>query len=309
MAHLDDTCVLHRGGPAGLRAVQAARGRVLAAGGMRTPRGAAADFAALDRHVPAPAGCRPAAAETCCRPHCFSTPCDERTCTAMQTLNYRFPATGSRAQRGAHRRRRLRRSGDPAATARRRATRRHAAVRVRTSVNGFDTVWHDVLERFFTRTPLAGRWELNDFGATPGVVTLRLRQAAEAATREPTSGHDVAPNCWPARPGSSCSRGAASSNSTRSAGPTRCWTPARAGAVRSVRPAGIALAGAAGHHPASRRRHGHRPRHRRRPPGGDRRHRAGLPGRRHRRGVGRQDLPGAAAGGRGLRGRAPRPPR
>ena len=54
-------------------------------------------------------------------------------------------------------------------------------VRVRTSVIGFDTVWHDVLERFFTRTPLAGRWELNDFGATPGVVNLRLRQASEAA--------------------------------------------------------------------------------------------------------------------------------
>jgi malonate decarboxylase delta subunit len=29
---------------------------------------------------------------------------------------------------------------------------------------------------------LAGSWELNDFGATPGVVNLRLRQAAEAAT-------------------------------------------------------------------------------------------------------------------------------
>lgn len=57
-----------------------------------------------------------------------------------------------------------------------------AAVRVRTSVNGFDTVWHDVLERFFSRAAPAGRWELNDFGATPGVVTLRLRQAAEAAT-------------------------------------------------------------------------------------------------------------------------------
>ena len=57
-----------------------------------------------------------------------------------------------------------------------------ATVRVRTSVDGFDTVWHDVLRRFFSRTALAGRWELNDFGATPGVVTLRLRQAAEAAT-------------------------------------------------------------------------------------------------------------------------------
>jgi malonate decarboxylase delta subunit len=56
-----------------------------------------------------------------------------------------------------------------------------ATVRVRTSVTGFDTVWSDVLQRFFSRTSLAGRWELNDAGATPGVVTLRLRQAAEAA--------------------------------------------------------------------------------------------------------------------------------
>lgn len=56
-----------------------------------------------------------------------------------------------------------------------------ATVRVRTSVDGFDTVWRDVLQRFFNQTPLAGSWELNDSGATPGVVALRLRQAAETA--------------------------------------------------------------------------------------------------------------------------------
>ena len=61
-----------------------------------------------------------------------------------------------------------------------------ATVRVRTSVDGFDTVWREVLQRFFTHTPLAGRWELNDFGATPAVVTLRLRQAAEAALEDPS---------------------------------------------------------------------------------------------------------------------------
>lgn len=99
----------------------------------------------------------------------------------MQTLTYRFPAAATVAQQvhigvvG---------SGDveilveppsgdcPADT---------AAVRVRTSVDGFDTLWSDVLHRFFDTTALAGRWELNDFGATPGVVTLRLRQAFEAA--------------------------------------------------------------------------------------------------------------------------------
>lgn len=56
-----------------------------------------------------------------------------------------------------------------------------ATVRVRTSVDGFDTVWQAALDRFFGHTALAGSWELNDFGATPAVVTLRLRQAAEAA--------------------------------------------------------------------------------------------------------------------------------
>jgi malonate decarboxylase delta subunit len=56
-----------------------------------------------------------------------------------------------------------------------------AQVRVRTSVHGFDEIWHDVLARFFARTPLAGRWELNDSSATPAMVAIRLRQAATAA--------------------------------------------------------------------------------------------------------------------------------
>ena len=66
------------------------------------------------------------------------------------------------------------------------ATSDVAEVRVRTSVDGFDTVWRETLERFFAHTPLSGRWQLNDFGATPAVVTLRLRQTAEAATEEPS---------------------------------------------------------------------------------------------------------------------------
>jgi malonate decarboxylase delta subunit len=62
-----------------------------------------------------------------------------------------------------------------------------ARVRVRTSVGGFDEIWHFTLERFFAHTPLRGSWELNDFAATPAVVTLRLRQAAEAASDEDRS--------------------------------------------------------------------------------------------------------------------------
>jgi malonate decarboxylase delta subunit len=57
-----------------------------------------------------------------------------------------------------------------------------AQVRVRTSVDGFDAVWQRVLARFFDQNCVGGRWEINDFGATPGVVTLRLRQALQAAT-------------------------------------------------------------------------------------------------------------------------------
>jgi malonate decarboxylase delta subunit len=99
----------------------------------------------------------------------------------MQTLNYEFPADRS-AGRAVHVG--VVGSGDleillephQAGEAESRAT-----VRVRTSVNGFDTIWHDVVSRFFARGALAGRWELNDFGATPGVVNLRLRQAFEAA--------------------------------------------------------------------------------------------------------------------------------
>jgi malonate decarboxylase delta subunit len=57
----------------------------------------------------------------------------------------------------------------------------HAQVRVRTSVDGFDEVWQATMQRFFARTPVLGRWELNDAGATPALVTLRLQQAADAA--------------------------------------------------------------------------------------------------------------------------------
>jgi malonate decarboxylase delta subunit len=52
-------------------------------------------------------------------------------------------------------------------------------VRVRTSVDGYTQVWKAVLDRFFARFEQAAQVEINDFGATPGTVTLRLEQAAE----------------------------------------------------------------------------------------------------------------------------------
>ena len=54
-----------------------------------------------------------------------------------------------------------------------------AHVRVRTSVGGYAQMWKQVLDRFFSRFNHAAHVEINDFGATPGTVTLRLEQAAE----------------------------------------------------------------------------------------------------------------------------------
>lgn len=52
-------------------------------------------------------------------------------------------------------------------------------VTIRTSVDGYAAVWKRVLDRFFERWAGAAAIEINDFGATPGMVTLRLEQAAE----------------------------------------------------------------------------------------------------------------------------------
>ena len=54
-----------------------------------------------------------------------------------------------------------------------------ARVTVSTSVDGFGKTWNLVLDRFFSRYQGAATIEINDFGATPGTVTLRLEQAVE----------------------------------------------------------------------------------------------------------------------------------
>ena len=59
--------------------------------------------------------------------------------------------------------------------------RRGCAIDVSTSARGFGTIWQAVVADFHARHPLAGvRVSINDMGATPGVVSLRLDQAVEA---------------------------------------------------------------------------------------------------------------------------------
>ena len=52
-------------------------------------------------------------------------------------------------------------------------------VSVLTSVNGFGSSWKAVLDRFFAKYDGAVRIHINDAGATPGSVMLRLEQAVE----------------------------------------------------------------------------------------------------------------------------------
>lgn len=54
-------------------------------------------------------------------------------------------------------------------------------VKIQTSVAGFSVTWKAVLERFLAQHPGAANIEINDFGATPGTVALRLRQAVEVS--------------------------------------------------------------------------------------------------------------------------------
>jgi malonate decarboxylase delta subunit len=55
----------------------------------------------------------------------------------------------------------------------------NAHVNVTTSVDGYSKTWKLVLDRFFSRYKGAASIEINDFGATPGSVNLRLQQAVE----------------------------------------------------------------------------------------------------------------------------------
>jgi malonate decarboxylase delta subunit len=58
---------------------------------------------------------------------------------------------------------------------------------ITTSARGFGPIWQAVAEDFQARHGLAGVMvSINDMGATPAVVSLRLDQAAAALLLEPT---------------------------------------------------------------------------------------------------------------------------
>ena len=60
-----------------------------------------------------------------------------------------------------------------------------ATICIVTMVSGHRKTWEAVLSRFFERHPCAVAVEINDHGATPGLVWLRLEQAIELAMKAP----------------------------------------------------------------------------------------------------------------------------
>lgn len=59
-----------------------------------------------------------------------------------------------------------------------------AEVTIRTGIKGFNQIWGAVLERFFTQHDVSVNVRINDFGATPGVVAIRLAQALEVSSND-----------------------------------------------------------------------------------------------------------------------------
>lgn len=178
MATLDDTCVLHRGGMAALRAAQRGARDSLMAGGSSSVAGRRALLrldAELVRRNASPGGCADLlAACIFLDSDCQKSPAT-RWSGPMEKIQYDYSAEHRVRQRvhvgvvG---------SGDlevllePSSDAR-------THVLVNTSVDGFEATWKNVLDRFFARFHGAVSIEINDFGATPGTVMLRLAQAVE----------------------------------------------------------------------------------------------------------------------------------
>jgi malonate decarboxylase delta subunit len=63
---------------------------------------------------------------------------------------------------------------------------RECLVDVTTAVTGFRPIWEAVIQEFFERSSPGGlRFSINDGGARPDTVTLRLMQSARLMEREP----------------------------------------------------------------------------------------------------------------------------
>jgi malonate decarboxylase delta subunit len=98
----------------------------------------------------------------------------------MEQLNFSFDGLAS-SDRGVYAIAGVVASGDLEILVEREALDGRCEIDIRTSVHGFETTWRAVMQRFVATRPLANtRVVVNDSGATPAVVSLRLAQAAQS---------------------------------------------------------------------------------------------------------------------------------
>lgn len=55
---------------------------------------------------------------------------------------------------------------------------------IRTRFDGYKEIWKTILDKFFSTNDIAASLEINDYGATPGMVSMRLLQALEVSQNE-----------------------------------------------------------------------------------------------------------------------------
>ena len=183
MASLDDTCVLARGGPGALAEMQDGARRVLEQGGAAALAGRR-QLKALDRrlvelHVsPGGAADLLAAALFLDRLQAERNPSHCRTHRNTYG-NHRPRIPGGRSPQQGRALAGVVASGDLEVLLEANAANR-TVVNITTSVDGMGRVWNAVLERIFGDGSLpAAKLEINDSGATPGVVRMRIGQVFE----------------------------------------------------------------------------------------------------------------------------------
>lgn len=63
-------------------------------------------------------------------------------------------------------------------------------IEIRTPIRGFESVWEAVINDFQLQWDFSNlRFTINDMGATPSIVNLRLTQAAQALSQELLEGN------------------------------------------------------------------------------------------------------------------------
>jgi len=102
----------------------------------------------------------------------------------METLNYRFDG-GTRRLKPAPELVGVVSSGNLEVLIEHAALAGGCSIEIKTAARGFGAIWQAVIGDFFARWQLADtRIAINDMGATPAVVSLRLDQAVQAMLEE-----------------------------------------------------------------------------------------------------------------------------